>query len=129
MCNNLSIFSFLCSVKNHFSVSCWMDHIPIHWFGFLKKKYSKKCICFLSSSIHYNFFQGAESPSTSKQQGDAQTRDSVHEQLPQCQQGQNIESGRGWEKMFFTPILTFSVHLPDIVYYLPSLTILILVET
>ena len=43
-------------------------------------------------------FQGAESPGKEKQQGDAQTWNPVYEQLPQCQQSQNIESGRGWEK-------------------------------
>ena len=34
MCNNLSIFSSLCSVKNHFSVSYWST--PVHWFGFFR---------------------------------------------------------------------------------------------
>ena len=44
--------------------------------------------------IFYSF-QGAESPGEEEQQGDAETWNPVHEQLPQCQPSQNIESGRG----------------------------------
>ena len=87
----VNLFISLFSEKSLFCVMLDGPHShPLD--RFLKKKYSKYCNCFLSSRL---FLQGAESPSTSKQQGDAQTRDSVHEQLPQCQQGQNIESGRG----------------------------------
>ena len=39
--------------------------------------------------------QGAESASSAEQQGDAEARDPVHEQLPGRQQGEDLQGGGG----------------------------------
>ena len=66
---NFSIFSFLYSVKNDLAMYFWA--CPLN--------HSKKK---LVSKI--NLYQGAESSGATKQQGNAQTRDPIHEQLSQC---------------------------------------------